>query len=143
MLKKCIVCGKDYKAYPYNADKRKYCSHKCFSSVHDAWHGKKRPEQSEWLRRAYKTGRKKKISMPNEKNPAWKGDEAGYHAMHKWLEANWGRPSECELCGSTEKRKYEWANKDHSYKRKRDDYIRLCTSCHRKWDILNNNYLRK
>ena len=68
----------------------------------------------------------------------WLGDFAGYDAMHRWVEREKGKPYKCEHCERTDKKKYEWANIDHSYKRNIDDYIRLCTSCHRKYDIQNN-----
>lgn len=37
-------------------------------------------------------------------------------------------------------RQYQWANKDHKYRRVLEDYMRLCASCHQKYDIKNNNY---
>ena len=69
-----------------------------------------------------------------DKNPFWRGDSAGKSAMHKWVETWKGKPSKCDVCGTEAKRKYEWANVDHSYKRVLDDYIRMCTPCHRKYD---------
>lgn len=76
--------------------------------------------------------------MSEEKAPNWAGEEVGYHGVHKWI-ARWkGKPKMCEMCGSTSKRKYEWANIDHKYRRVLEDYIRLCTSCHRKYDYENN-----
>lgn len=75
-----------------------------------------------------------------ENKIAWKGDLAGYHAMHKWVIAVKGKPKKCEKCGATDKKRYEWANIDHSYKRVESDYIRMCKSCHMKFDIKYNNY---
>lgn len=70
----------------------------------------------------------------------WKGQLASRVAKHRWV-AYWkGRPQQCEVCGTDKKRKYEWANKDHKYKRILEDYIRMCTSCHRNYDIEHNNY---
>jgi hypothetical protein len=51
-----------------------------------------------------------------------------------------GKPSKCEHCEREDKKKYEWANIDHKYARKIEDYIRLCTSCHRLYDIKYNGY---
>lgn len=98
---------------------------------------------TEWLKDAYKTGKKKVVLMFETDNPAWMGDRAGYYAIHKWIESRFGKPRKCEICKSTKKRKYEWASIDHRYKRDRLNFMRLCTSCHRKWDIENNNYQYK
>lgn len=69
-----------------------------------------------------------------EKNWNWKGDDVSYQALHTWVRKYKGTPKKCEHCGRVDKKKYEWANIDHSYKRNLDDWIRLCTSCHRKFD---------
>ena len=69
-----------------------------------------------------------------KKHPFWKGDKVGYQALHTWVRKYKGTPRKCEHCGTTAKRKYEWANINHSYKRNLDDWIRLCTACHRKHD---------
>ena len=71
-----------------------------------------------------------------EKNPVWKGENVCYAGMHSWITKMKGRPSKCEHCGKTDlrPRQYNWANIDHLYRRKLDDYIRLCTKCHRKYD---------
>ena len=44
----------------------------------------------------------------------------------------------------TDEKKYEWSNKDHKYSLKREDWQRLCTSCHIKYDKqLRKNLLIK
>ena len=69
------------------------------------------------------------------KHPAnWKGEEASYLAKHDYIQYHYGKPSLCENCGTTTAKKYEWANISGEHKRDRTDYIRLCTSCHRKYD---------
>ena len=73
-------------------------------------------------------------------NPTFKGDNAGNQAMHDWVKSNLGTPNICDICKTTKAKKYEWANKYHTYKRILEDYIRMCTSCHRNYDIKNNNY---
>jgi len=74
-----------------------------------------------------------------ENSNGWKGDEAGQDAMHDWVYRQKGKPKVCEDCGATAKeRRLQWANKDHSYKRKLDDYISRCIPCHRKYDLENN-----
>lgn len=69
-----------------------------------------------------------------EKHPMWLGDNVGYTGIHKWVVRWLGKPSVCHMCGTTNAKKYEWANIDHSYKRVLDDYIRMCTKCHREYD---------
>ena len=76
-----------------------------------------------------------------ERSGTWKGDNAGYFAIHKWIERWKGKPNRCELCEDTNKKKYEWANKDHKYKRRLEDYMRLCHKCHYHYDVENG--LRK
>lgn len=87
------------------------------------------------------TKTKKKISESHkgEKAYNWKGDNAKNAAIHNWVYREKGRPQVCEDCGATSKeRKLHWANKDHKYRRKLDDYISRCSSCHKKYDIINN-----
>ena len=70
----------------------------------------------------------------------WKGENASLKAKHQWVSLKKGRPKKCEICATTKAKKYEWANTDHKYRRVLGNYIRLCTSCHRNYDIENNNY---
>ncbi len=76
-----------------------------------------------------------------DKNGTWKGEKAGYHAIHLWVNKYYGSPSVCDHCFTKTAKKYEWANKNHTYKRLREDWLRLCTSCHRLFDIQNNGYI--
>lgn len=64
----------------------------------------------------------------------WLGDDVGYSGVHKWIYKHKGKPSKCEICGTTKAKKFEWCNVDHTYRRVLDDYFRACTSCHRKYD---------
>jgi len=84
---------------------------------------------------------KKRPYNAGEKHPLWKGKEVGYGSLHRWVSRWKGNPKKCELCGSEKKKQYEWVNIDHKYKRVLEDYIRMCTSCHRIYDIKNNNYI--
>ena len=45
----------------------------------------------------------------------------------------------CIECGS--EKGVCWANKNHKYNRNVDDYIELCASCHKKYDIKNNGII--
>lgn len=67
-------------------------------------------------------------------NHMWKGDLAGYQALHLRVDAARGKPKRCDWCESADNNKrYEWANLTGNYI---DiwDYVRLCLSCHRKYD---------
>ncbi len=116
----CLVCRKEYRAIgDHKHRKQKYCSLKC---AQKAWKRNIRPN-------LINTN-----PAMEERNKSWKGDDAGCSAMHKWVAHRKGTPSKCEHCGTTTARKFEWANVDHTYLRVLEDYMRLCTSCHRKYD---------
>jgi len=72
--------------------------------------------------------------MPDDKNPSWKGESVGYHGIHKWVTRKLGKPQKCTHCGTEEASKYEWASVGHTYSRDLTQWLRLCTSCHRKLD---------
>lgn len=117
------------------AIKAKYCSFKCY------WQARK------GVRISRNTEFKKGIvpwdkgverpEIMNERNPNWKGDKVGYMALHAWVGRKLGKPSYCTHCFKTEG-KFEWANKSGEYKRDLDDWIRLCKSCHNKYDDIGN-----
>jgi hypothetical protein len=80
--------------------------------------------------------RKGHIGLHKESNnPMWKGNKASKSAMHKWMDKNFGKPKYCEICKRTDRKQYDWSNKDHTYKRDRKNWQRLCSSCHKKYDI--------
>ena len=77
-------------------------------------------------------------SKKEQFNSNWKGQEVGYIGLHKWVQKHLGKPTKCEMCGKggLSGRFIQWANKDHTYRRNLEDWIRLCTPCHRKYDGL-------
>lgn len=58
-----------------------------------------------------------------------------YKNLHKWISDEFGRPSLCEDCGTTEAKRYDWAAIDNRYTKLREDWRRLCRSCHQKFDV--------
>lgn len=75
-----------------------------------------------------------KRNQLKESNDSWKGDEAGYQAFHRRLDAEYGRPKICSICGGDDPSKiYEWANLTGRYE-DIGDFRRMCRSCHRKYD---------
>lgn len=89
---------------------------------------KNKPPMSEETRRKLSCRR-------GENSNGWKGDNVGYCGLHMWVRKQLGKPSKCEHCKDTTKKKYEWASKNHSYKRDQKEWLRLCTSCHRRYDM--------
>lgn len=78
------------------------------------------------------------------KNPLWKGDIAGYRAIHTWIERRLGRPKKCEICGIDKLtgRQIHWSNISHFYKREENDWIRLCVKCHSNYDRANGRRIK-
>ncbi|HDO20197.1 MAG TPA: hypothetical protein ENG81_01560 [Candidatus Bathyarchaeota archaeon] len=105
------------------------------SGVYKHKKGYKRPPFSkEWKKKISERMKGNTLAPTEEKSPQWRGDNAGMAAMHDWVKRWKGRPNHCEMCGITTAKRYDWANVDHTYKRVLDDYIRMCVSCHRKYD---------
>lgn len=101
-------------------------------------------------RRNYTKEARQKLreSFMGDKNPLWKGKEAGYTALHLWIRRKLGSPDTCSKCKikSDNPRILQWANIDHKYRRNVKDYIPLCAKCHSLYDLLFNNtrdYIRK
>lgn len=67
-----------------------------------------------------------------EKHPNWKGINASYSSIHKWLYRNKVYPKRCIDCKKV--KKLEWSNIDHNYSRNLKDYKARCRSCHRLYD---------
>lgn len=83
-----------------------------------------------------KRGKKISDALPRgENHPMWKGDDVSYGGLHNWVYRKLGQPSHCMICTSKDEKFYEWANVSHEYKRHVEDWIRLCVSCHRNYDL--------
>jgi hypothetical protein len=62
-------------------------------------------------------------------------DSDNYFTQHKRVARARGNPCRCEHCGTTEPdRAYDWAFNHVGDRQNVQDYIRLCRSCHRKFD---------
>jgi hypothetical protein len=117
---KCGTCGiKKYKSPSHLSKNTQYCSKSCSSTA------TKNGKFSKGIKR-----------LSDDKHPHWKGDSAGKISIHNWIERKYGTPKICQHCFRKDKKKYEWANRGHTYKRfNREDWLRLCTSCHRQFDL--------
>src|SRR3990167_1640174 len=81
--------------------------------------------------------RKRQSGRKGEKTWNWKGNKVGYNALHSWVSRELGKPNKCENCGKSglKARRIHWANKSREYKRHPSDWIRLCVSCHKLYDL--------
>ncbi len=90
------------------------------------WRKKNREKHNEYLRNWY---------QENEVSYYKKRKGESISSIHKWVEKKLGKPTRCSFCLTIdEKKRYCWANIDHSYKKNLADWIRLCSSCHCEYD---------
>ena len=71
-------------------------------------------------------------NQKNENNRNWKGNKAGYKAIHLWVRKHLERPELCEICKKNKSR--EVANLDGNYSRDLTTWKWLCRSCHLRMD---------
>jgi hypothetical protein len=81
----------------------------------------------------YKCRIAKKSNQTGENNDTWKGNRAGYAALHYRVQKLRGTPSKCSMCDTELAKRFEWANVTGNYSNVYD-YVRLCKSCHSKFD---------
>ena len=84
----------------------------------------------------------KKRNQIGKNNSGWKGDKAGYSALHYRVENKRGKPKKCSMCDTEKAKRYEWANMTGKYEDVYD-YVRLCKSCHHKLDNIINNITKR
>lgn len=77
--------------------------------------------------------KKRYVMRLGPNHPGWRGSNAGYGALHDRLKKARGRANRCEECGTTEKRRYDWANLTGKYD-DLNDYKQMCIPCHRRFD---------
>lgn len=142
LLKVCKQCNKQFRT----AQPRIYCSTNCFAENQRGKPIKHWQNRIPWNKGkktgivtsgAFPKGHKpenKTRFLPGEDNPMWKGDSVGYFGLHEWVGRRLGKPKYCDHCNRMDQPKYEWANKSHQYLRDVSDWIRLCSSCHYKYD---------
>lgn len=59
-----------------------------------------------------------------------------YSQVHKYLINEFGKANKCERCKAEGRSKYEWAlKKGCEYDFNIDNFIQMCCSCHRKYDM--------
>ncbi len=90
----------------------------------------KSPKNSKTKKEMYKNKENHPHYSRFKKNPS-----QHYSNIHKWLRKYFGKANKCENKKCQKKSKtFVWANISRKYKRKRDDFMMLCQSCHIKAD---------
>ena len=114
---------------------RKFESKKGLAS-HRRWHDL--PEYKKFQEKVRKIFTGKKLSkktlekISGQNHHAWKGDNAGYTAIHYWIRSNFPKPIKCKNCN--QKKRLYLSNISGKYERNIDDYEWLCCKCHFKKD---------
>lgn len=87
------------------------------------------------------------LGKKEEYSRRWLGDRAGYVAKHIWLKNKLGKASKCSNPNCIypkpvkyrkpilKPKRFEWASISRKNLRDITDYVSLCPSCHRKYDI--------
>ena len=149
----CIQCGKGFRSYNPSP---KYCSVFCKAEHTSAGidisllrimyiAGKTQSEIAGFFgvsqkavfsamkRNGIKARKAAKRDQWGDKNHEWKGDDAGYQALHRRLYSRFGKPRICGVCGTTSAKNYDYANLTGPYE-DLDDYLPMCRSCHSRFD---------
>ena len=144
--KKCLFCKKLFLVQGYRLDKAKYCSVACKSNGTKGHHWspdtefKKGHKEGERFKKGHAPWNKGLRSfVRGARNGMWKGDGVGYIPLHLWVGRELGKSGTCEHCDKSglSGAKIHWANKDHKYRRNLKDWLRLCSSCHKIYDLEN------
>lgn len=142
VIKKCKICSSQFQTSQERIKdgRGKFCSRDCYEKD---W-SKRIPGWNKGQSATWAIGNQHRKGIPNlnppkmygEYNHKWKGDEVGYFGLHNWVRRTLGKPNKCEHCNdiSLNGRQYHWANKSQKYLRDKDDWIRLCVKCHKKYD---------
>ena len=131
----CKTCGIEVASPSYKP--RKYCSKTCYGKNNCGdINPSKRPEVIQKIKDSKLGENNWMYGRTENLCPNWKGDNASYHSKHSWVRRMFGRPGNCEHCDKTglKCREIQWANISGKYLRVRQDWKRLCTSCHRIFD---------
>lgn len=70
-----------------------------------------------------------------ESHYKWRGDAVGRIQAHAWLNRNNPKSGVCERCGEHRKTHLAFKGANGEWSRNRDDYLELCPSCHKRFDL--------
>ena len=74
-----------------------------------------------------------RAAATGERNHCWKGDQAGYWALHSYLSRHYPKSGACVCCGAQSATYYALIH-GRQYSRDRHDYLELCAGCHSRYD---------
>lgn len=82
------------------------------------------------------------MSTRGKNHPSYK-EKLTYKHLHQMLIKTYGNPKKCEHCGKKlaytgkirKTANIHWANKSGKYLRNRSDWLTLCVSCHKRFDL--------
>ena len=145
----CLECGTKVIATPSQVERGRgrFCSRSCAS----AYTSSKRKINDSTRKKIGLAHKGKTIAKDTRKKLSaalkgrriddqahrWRGADVGYGGLHTWVSKKLGKPTRCEHCGKDGLRggSIHWANKSGEYKRELGDWIRLCVSCHKTYDL--------
>lgn len=137
--KPCPDCGK---IIMRKSTRCRSCSQK--GSLGGGWRGGIEPcTQCGKIRKFHSESPLCRDCFKEENHFNWKGEEAGYVSLHTWVRSRLGTPSVCFICGTRDANRYEWANISGEYHRDLEDWMRLCKSCHVRYDKINHSLYKE
>lgn len=61
--------------------------------------------------------------------------DSNYSNTHHWLKYHFGKAKKCERCKGKSQKRYEYALiKGKKYEKKRENFMELCSPCHKIYD---------
>jgi hypothetical protein len=139
----CGSCGQIQFRSPSKVCQQNFCSRECSKNFRTKLLikvGKKNRFKS-GNQRPIEWTKSQTEKVMGEKNYAWKGQKVSYRGLHAWVRRKLGKPTICSHCSKTDTRPriIQWANVDGKYRRELSDYISLCASCHKIYDLSHNH----
>jgi len=66
--------------------------------------------------------------------------QSEYDRIHEWLCYHFSKKKICDICKTKVAKKYEFAlKKKYKYRKNRNNFFELCSSCHRRYDMTKNH----
>lgn len=75
--------------------------------------------------------------LGRNKRPVKKPADSNYVRVHRWINLHFGSPKICENPNCERKSNwFDWCLKTgKKYERKRENFLRMCRRCHRRYDL--------
>lgn len=58
-----------------------------------------------------------------------------YDDIHDWIRMRCVKKNQCEECGTTKAKRYQWANINHEYRMNEWEWKEMCVKCHSNHDV--------